>query len=350
MMEELREPAVAGSFYPGYAGELKEMIDRYLSIAKDTKLDGNLKALIIPHAGYIYSGPIAAYGYKLLEKSKDRNIKKVLILGPSHHAFFEGACESGFKFWETPLGNVKTYSIRENMESEDKKFLEIYPAAHVPEHCLEVQLPFLQLVMKNKFEVCPILTGQVEPEKLAEIIEKYIDERTLIIVSSDLSHYLPYENAKKIDSIANDSVPSIDIGRFEAQGDACGKTAILVLMHIAKNKKWNGKLLDYRNSGDTAGPKSGVVGYGCYAFYDLLIRPPSLKSDGIEVEEQNFCNSALPIETQCVSMDVMVDDSTMNMFVIEMSITTPLKQACFNRSSTSYTIVAKATMCPFTKR
>ena len=138
-------------------------------------------------------------------------------------------------------------------------------AAHLAEHSIEVQLPFLQSVGKN-FTIVPLLCGNVDPAELANAIMDEIGERTVVIASSDLSHYNQYDRAVKIDRIANEAVPALDIARFEKEGDACGKTAILTLMHIAKRKKWTGKLLDYRNSGDTAGPKSEVVGYGCYAF------------------------------------------------------------------------------------
>ena len=113
-----------------------------------------------------------------------------------------------------------------------------------------------------------MLCGEVDEKVLAEALAPLVDEKTLVIASSDLSHYLPYGEAVKIDRVANESVPALDIARFERQGDACGKTPILVLMHLAKIKGWKGKLLDYRNSGDTAGDRGQVVGYGCYAFYE----------------------------------------------------------------------------------
>ncbi|MFH2023290.1 MAG: AmmeMemoRadiSam system protein B [Candidatus Micrarchaeota archaeon] len=268
--ENIRYPAVAGAFYPQHERELRTMIDKYLSIVNDTPVNGNfgkLRGLIVPHAGYVYSGPIAAYGYKLLSKFQ-HSIKNIVMIGPSHHAGFDGACEDGFNGWQTPLGIVMTGSLRESLNENGKKLIGMYPAAHEPEHCLEVQLPFLQVVMKSDFTVYPILTGNIDPKKLAEAISKVIGDDTLIIASSDLSHYLPYEKAKQIDSIANKSIPAIDIETFTKHGDACGKIGILTLIHIAKMKKWKGIMLDYRNSGDTAGPKSRVVGYGCYAFMD----------------------------------------------------------------------------------
>jgi len=261
----VRPPAVANSFYAGDERVLRREISKYLGAVEEKELPGKLRALVEPHAGYIYSGPIAAYGYKLLEYAE--GIRRIIILGPSHHAGFTGACEAGADEWETPLGRVKAYSIAEKVNAV-KPLIQVYPQAHAPEHCLEVQLPFLQAVMKNEFEVCPILCGEVDEKALAEAIAPLVDEKTLVIASSDLSHYLPYDVAVKTDRIANEAVPALDIGRFEKQGDACGKTPILVLMHLAKKKGWKGKLLDYRNSGDTAGDRRQVVGYGCYAFYE----------------------------------------------------------------------------------
>lgn len=261
---KVRYPAVAGSFYPSDENELRKMIRDYLSKAKDVDIKGRLRALVEPHAGYIYSGPVAAYGYKLLEKHSAK-IKKVLLIGPSHYAAFFGVAESNADEWETPIGKVSAGSARAFVRN--KELITTNPDVHAPEHCLEVQLPFLQSVLKD-FVIYPLLTGNVNSEELAMALVDQIDDSTLIIVSSDLSHYKPYDTALRIDSIANKAVPSLDIEKFEREGDACGKTAILTLMHIAKKKKWKGKLLDYRNSGDTAGPKDAVVGYGCYAFYE----------------------------------------------------------------------------------
>ncbi len=262
----VRKAAVAGSFYPAGKAELRGQIEGFISAAKDVKINGRLHALVEPHAGYVYSGPIAAYGYKLLSKHQTE-IKKIILLGPSHYAGFSGAAESGFDYWETPLGKVKAGSVMKKVKSEHRDLFSIIPEAHAPEHCLEVQIPFLQTAIKRKFELYPLLLGDVNHEQLANALVSEIDSSTLIIASSDLSHYLPYEAAIRRDGIANEAVPSLDIKKFSAQGDACGKGPILTIMHIAKMKGWEGGFLDYRNSGDTAGGRDSVVGYGCYAFY-----------------------------------------------------------------------------------
>ncbi|MFH0970987.1 MAG: AmmeMemoRadiSam system protein B [Candidatus Micrarchaeota archaeon] len=262
----VRKAAVAGGFYPAEKGMILAFIKKFLSDAKDVQINGRLHALVEPHAGYVYSGPIAAYGYKLLQKHQ-AGIKKIILLGPSHHAGFSGVAESGFDYWETPLGKVKVGSIAKKVEPEFAGLFSVIQEAHAPEHCLEVQIPFLQTVMKNKFEIFPLLLGDVNYGQLARALVSAIDDSALIIASSDLSHYLQYGEAIKRDSVANEAIPALDIQKFTYQGDACGKGPILTLMHVAKLKGWNGKFLDYRNSGDTAGNRIQVVGYGCYAFY-----------------------------------------------------------------------------------
>jgi AmmeMemoRadiSam system protein B len=265
-MEMIRKAAVAGAFYPQGKGELLDELKSYFSQAKETKIPGALKGLVVPHAGYIYSGPVAAFGYKLL-KAHRKGINKILLLGPSHYAAFLGAAEGAFDKWETPLGKIMAGSIKERLGTDNSGLFSVFPEAHIPEHCLEVQLPFLQFSMQKEFEIFPLLLGQLDCEGLARALLPLMDDSTLVIASSDLSHYLPYEQAVERDSIANEAVPSLNIRRFMDEGDACGKKAILTLMHIAKLQGWKGKFLDYRNSGDTAGSRDKVVGYGCYAFY-----------------------------------------------------------------------------------
>jgi len=261
MNEDIIRPAsVAGTFYPDEPDELKQMIEGFIDKAEDVEIDGELKGLVIPHAGYIYSGLTAAYGYTLLKKFS-KKINDVIIAGPSHYSGFYGIAESGIGLWETPLGRVKARELKQK-----HSLVSTYAEAHLPEHCLEVQLPFLQMVLEE-FTICPLLTGEVPSSEVARVFEKEESKKTIFIASSDLSHYNPYQKAIEIDSKANKYVPALDIENAEKTLDACGRAGILGLMHLAKKKKWKGKLLDYRNSGDTAGDKIRVVGYGCYAFY-----------------------------------------------------------------------------------
>ncbi|HIH23358.1 TPA: AmmeMemoRadiSam system protein B [Candidatus Micrarchaeota archaeon] len=263
----LRPPAVAGMFYPDDPEELEDMIKGFVERAKEETIPGTLRGLVVPHAGYIYSGTIAAVGYKLLAQYA-KHAKNIFLFGPSHHSYFNGLAESGMNVWETPLGRVNANQAPENLKKS--KLVSLNPAAHAPEHCLEVQLPFLQTILgRNSFSVIPLLTGDVSASTVANAIEDDFDKGSdsFFIASSDLSHYNPYQRAVELDGIANKAVPALDILTMQARGDACGKSAILILMYLAKLKGWKGKFLEYKNSGDTAGDKMRVVGYGCYAFY-----------------------------------------------------------------------------------
>jgi AmmeMemoRadiSam system protein B len=263
-MDSIRKPAVAGAFYPDDPNELKSMIEKFLDEAKEIKIKGKLRALIVPHAGYIYSGPVAAYAYKLLQKHAGE-FPKIILIGPSHFASFFGAAESGADGWQTPLGIVAVGSIQSKVK--DLGMLNTIPQAHGPEHSLEVQLPFLQTVLKDEFTIYPILTGDIRGSAFSDEIIRALDDQTLIIVSSDLSHYLAYDKAVEKDKVTCKAINEHDLNLLEEKGDACGITGIRILMYIAKKQKWKIKQLDYRNSGDTAGPKDQVVGYGAFAVY-----------------------------------------------------------------------------------
>jgi AmmeMemoRadiSam system protein B len=249
-MEMKREAVVAGMFYPEDKKKLKSQIEDFIKNAKAVEINGKLKGLIVPHAGYIYSGIVAAAGYRLL---KDQ--KRIILVGPSHRVMFEGFASSDYNYWETPLGDVKTIKNHGIVTINE---------AHDYEHSLEVQLPFLQVMLKD-FKILPISVGKADYKKLADKLSEIIEDG-IVIVSSDLSHYYPYKTAMKVDSEANKAIPALDVE--EAKDiEACGKIGILALMEMAKKHKWKGKLVDYRNSGDTAGSREQVVGYGCYAFY-----------------------------------------------------------------------------------
>ncbi|MBU0530568.1 MAG: AmmeMemoRadiSam system protein B [Candidatus Aenigmatarchaeota archaeon] len=252
----MRKPAVAGAFYPADKKELREMILGFIRYSRTVCIQGELKALIVPHAGYIYSGVVAAAGYKLL---KDSKYKKFLILGPSHYVPFMGASFSFDDYWSTPLGKVPV------IKPEETENLKSVPEAHIQEHSIETQLPFLQVVVKQ-FGILPLILGYVNPKSLAKELINYLDDETFIIISSDLSHYHTYEEARNIDSFSNKVIPSLDTNNAE-RIDACGSSGIQTVLHIAKQLGWKGVLIDYKNSGDTAGDKNHVVGYGCYGFY-----------------------------------------------------------------------------------
>ncbi|MCL6643131.1 MAG: AmmeMemoRadiSam system protein B [Candidatus Bipolaricaulota bacterium] len=265
MTERIRTAAVAGSFYPASPERLRRTVEALLVQANPPAFEGKLRGLIVPHAGYIYSGPVAATGYKLIQ-SLSLSSARILMLGPAHYVYFVGAATLDVDAWQTPLGLVKSSKelIAQALKNGD---LLDTPDAHAPEHSLEVQLPFLQVVLPH-CTIFPVLTGECDYRELARVLSSYLDELDLVIVSSDLSHYYSYDEAVQRDAVAHRAIEQLDIRLMEDHVEACGKTAILTLMQIARERGWSAKLLDYRNSGDTAGDKFRVVGYGCYAFVE----------------------------------------------------------------------------------
>ncbi len=252
--ENERDANYAGSFYPKDETELKKMINSFLKNKFDSKkINGKLKALIVPHAGYIYSGIVAGIGYSLLKESKKENI---ILFGPSHYAYLEGAF--GFSgTWITPLGKTKINSADLPIILNDK------------EHSLEVQLPFLETVISSsKLTITPILYGDISSEELADIINTEKNEDSVLVASSDLSHYLSYDIAKKTDSNTIKLILDLDFEKFNLEADACGKIGIGALIILAKKNNWKPILLDYKNSGDTKGDKNSVVGYTSIAFIE----------------------------------------------------------------------------------
>jgi len=252
MRGSIREPAVAGMFYPADSGELRRMIEGFLAAAKPGT---HPKAIIAPHAGYIYSGPIAASVYKRINPEK---ISRVVLIGPSHRVALRGMAASSAPAWRTPLGEVSV--ARPN-------FVQISDAAHAQEHSLEVQVPFLQVVLGD-FTLLPLVVGEASAEEVAEVLEKcWGGSETLIVISSDLSHYESSETARAMDSAAAKAIVALN-SRGLDYDNACGLVPIAGLLHLAKKKKMRAELVDLRNSGDTAGPRDQVVGYGSFAFYE----------------------------------------------------------------------------------
>lgn len=262
MPDSVRPPAVSGSFYPSDALELKNMVDGFLRAAKPPKIK-NPRIIIAPHAGYIYSGPTAAFAFKLLS---GLDFRRVFLLGPSHYAWFPGLGEDNNEKWKTPLGAAKARKLSSLIR---EGAVYSVPQTFAPEHCLEVELPFLQALLHSNFEIVPMLTGDITPSEVADIIVPLLSDDSLLVVSSDLSHYHSYEAANRIDAVSNKAIPALDIETMQSEGEACGKTGVLAAMHVAKRMKLKGALLDYRNSGDTAGDKLRVVGYGAYVFHKL---------------------------------------------------------------------------------
>lgn len=259
----VREPAVAGLFYPATREELSKEIDGLLKAARAVAIKGRLRGLIVPHAGYAYSGPVAAVGYRALRAQK-LDVSEVVLLGPAHHLPFEGLALAESERWCTPIGELKVaVRARELLTEPGVSVLE---EAHAPEHCLEVQLPFLQTVLA-RFEIVPLLTGQkIDLARSSELLARFLGQRSFLVVSSDLSHFLPYERARAVDAATCSAVSALDLQSFERVGDACGKSALEIAMALSRRCGWSLRLLSYANSGDTGGDKRKVVGYACWAI------------------------------------------------------------------------------------
>ncbi|MFC1748949.1 AmmeMemoRadiSam system protein B [Pseudomonadota bacterium] len=261
-MGNIRPAAVAGMFYPDDAETLHQFIlDNLNQCNAPPPLPP--KAIISPHAGFVYSGPIAACVYRLLQNARNK-IKKVVLLGPSHRVPLLGLAASNAEYFTTPLGviPVDTDAIKKLLTLPQVKVLN---EAHTMEHSLEVQLPFLQTVLDD-FTLIPLVVGDANPQEVAEVLETlWGDDETLIVISSDLSHYHDYKTAQKMDRTTSEAIVNLQPEKIH-HDDACGRIPITGLLTIAKQKGLKAKIVDLRNSGDTAGDKTQVVGYGAYAF------------------------------------------------------------------------------------
>ncbi len=260
-MTLVRPPAVAGMFYPAEPEELRLAIRRYLAGAAPR---GPVpKAIIAPHAGYVYSGPVAASAYACLAPAHG-TIRRVVLLGPSHRVGFQGLAACHAERFQTPLGEipVDTACVRELAQLPQVRYLD---EAHSLEHSLEVQLPFLQSILDD-FMLVPLVVGEADPDSVCEVLEAaWGGQETLIVVSSDLSHYHDYETARRLDNATSRAIESLQPERVHYDS-ACGRNPVNGLLLAARHHALKGKTIDLRNSGDTAGPRDQVVGYGAYVF------------------------------------------------------------------------------------
>ena len=259
----VRNTAVAGTFYPKEPNELQANLNALLQSARTVK--PYPKAIIVPHAGYIYSGPIAANAYSSFYKQKPM-INRIVLMGPAHRVAFRGIAASSADYFASPIGNIAVdhNTLRPIIE---KGFVQYFDLAHEQEHCLEVQLPFLQAIFNQNFEIIPLLAGDTDPSHVAKVLRLlWGGNETLIVISSDLSHYHDYESAKVIDQRTSKSIEELH-GEQLDYDSACGRLPIQGLLEVAKELKMQCKTLDLRNSGDTSGPHDRVVGYGAFSFY-----------------------------------------------------------------------------------
>jgi AmmeMemoRadiSam system protein B len=257
-----RDPSVAGLFYPADPVALAQQVRGYLAAASAPgPTEEAPKALIAPHAGYVYSGPVAGTAYAQIAPLAGR-IERVVMLGPTHRMAIRGLAYSRAERFLTPLGEIAV--DREALaELADLPQVRELEAPFEGEHCLEVQLPFLQIVLGD-FRLVPLLVGDASPSEVAEVLARlWGGDETLIVVSSDLSHYLDYASARALDAKTSRAIEALrleDIGHQQA----CGRIPMSGLLAEARRRGLHARTLDLRNSGDTAGPKNQVVGYGAY--------------------------------------------------------------------------------------
>jgi AmmeMemoRadiSam system protein B len=260
-MTIIRPPAVAGAFYPADAESLHTMIVHYLKASHVSAPPP--KAIIVPHAGYIYSGLIAASAYALLAQVRE-TIANVVLLGPSHWVTFAGLAVSSAEAFATPLGviSVDGDGLARVLALPQVCILD---EAHRREHSVEVQLPFLQTVLAS-FTILPFVVGEASPEDVGEVLETlWNGQETLIVISSDLSHYYDYATAKTLDHVTSEAIQALRLEDITYE-QACGFFSVRGLLYAARQHKLRAKTIDLRNSGDTAGPRDEVVGYGAFAF------------------------------------------------------------------------------------
>jgi AmmeMemoRadiSam system protein B len=263
-MPSIRPAAIAGTFYPGQPEVLARSVETLLAAAKPAAPMAAPKAIIAPHAGHVYSGPIAASIYALIEPARTR-IKRVVLLGPTHRVAVHGIALPGVDAFATPLGNVPVDAdaVKKLMKLP---YVGVSAEAHRMEHSLEVHLPFLQKVIDD-FTLVPLAVGRATAQQVAEVINLlWGSDETLIVVSSDLSHYLPYAEAQSTDHATAQAILALRTDIDHQQ--ACGATPVTGLNLLAQQRGLKPQLIDLRNSGDTAGDKSRVVGYGSFAFYE----------------------------------------------------------------------------------
>lgn len=271
-MSQIRKPAVAGYFYPADSSKLSKEIEVLLSISETKEIPGKLFGIISPHAGYIYSGKTAAFGFNLLDKN---NIKTVIIISPSHREYFPGISIYDGDAYQTPLGTVPVNNKMADAFTINSKTLFRGKEGHREEHAIEVQLPFLQMVLDD-FEIVPVVMGdqgKLYIDELAERISQNADENTIVVSSSDLSHYYSGDVADRMDSLVERDINNFNytglLENFESRRcEACGAGTIIALMKSAEHLNYKKSLvLNRSDSGDTTGDKNQVVGYLSAAIY-----------------------------------------------------------------------------------
>jgi AmmeMemoRadiSam system protein B len=269
----IRQPAAAGTFYPSDPGELARMVDRLLAgAAQPPPGEPMPDALIVPHAGYAYSGPVAASAYARLRPFAP-TVTRVTILGPAHFVPLVGTAVPGTDVWRTPLGDVPIDETLRDAAVEAGATVDEEP--HEPEHSLEVQVPFLQRVAGDRFSILPVAVGMTSPGQVADLLAGIVGAfarasegvpGVLTLVSTDLSHYLDHQTASQMDRRTAEAILARDPVAVGGD-DACGLYALRGALEHARRCDLDVRLLDLRTSGDTAGDRRRVVGYGAFGLW-----------------------------------------------------------------------------------
>ncbi len=270
MKKSIRNAAFAGTWYSNEPKELTVQITSFLSKVEYQNL--NVKAVIVPHAGYMFSGQTAAYAFKQINKAT----RKVIILGTAHRYPLKGACVINYEYYNSPLGKVKVSEDITQLLNEQNIFS--IPEADTEEHSIEIEIPFLQKILSD-FEILPIIVGKVDHVQFSELLEKYSTGSSVIVASVDLSHFHKYTDAVKLDNYSINCILDLNSeGIRTAEIDS--PYAVAALIELAKRKNWKSKQLDYKNSGDIISDKNSVVGYSAIVFYE------DNKEDYFSYEEQ----------------------------------------------------------------
>ncbi len=259
--DHVRHPAVAGSFYPRDADVLNRTVNELLNAAK-CKQQAGIRAIIVPHAGYVYSGPVAAEAFTALG-TLGSHVKRVVLIGPSHFVRFRGIAVPHAGAFRTPLGELPLdgEAIRDIVGLPQ---IVVEDGPHAGEHALEVELPFVQAIF-GAIPIVPLVVGAATADEVAEVLERLWEDETLIVVSSDLSHYHDYETARRLDTATAEAIERLDEAAIGFD-DACGSLAVRGLLIAARHRGFAVERVDLRNSGDTAGDRNRVVGYGAWSI------------------------------------------------------------------------------------
>lgn len=262
-VSDRRPPAVAGSFYPGRAADLTRAVEAFIDGAGNSGRSG-VRAIVAPHAGYVYSGAVAGEAFAAVQ-SLGETIARAVVIGPSHFVPFRGIAVPSARAFVTSLGEMPVSGDALALLAELPQVVTD-DAPHAPDHALEVELPFLQ-VLFGALPIVPLIIGAATAEEVAEVLAALWDARTLVVVSSDLSHYHDYDTARRLDLATAGAIEGFDVAALGPQG-ACGHLALGGLLLEAKRRGLRVERLDLRNSGDTAGDRRSVVGYGAWAVLE----------------------------------------------------------------------------------